>query len=165
MQKIRCFVVVEFWVNTLFFGFLKIKLVIGRSTMRFFYFILIFPFLQFCDSEIEFSIPKKIRVTLLHPKSYQLEDRSYERIYTEDSPVWKWIAKEIPKLKEGWNSYYATFPSKGILVDFDHDNNRRLQILDHGVIYIVRGKSALYHDFQNEKFQELLTLIIETQKK
>ncbi|AJR16282.1 hypothetical protein LEP1GSC079_4359 [Leptospira interrogans str. FPW1039] len=149
--------------NTLFFGFLKTKLVIGRPTMRFFYFILIFPFLQFCDSEIEFSIPKKIHVTLIDPKSYQLEDRPHERIHTEDSPVWKWITKEIPKLKKGWNSYYVTRPSKGILIDFDH--GRRLQILDHGVIYIIPGESALYHDFQNEKFQELLTLIIETQKK
>ncbi len=63
--------------------------------MRFFYFILIFPFLQFCDSEIEFSIPKKIRVTLINPKSYQLEDRPYERIHTEDSLIWKWITKEF----------------------------------------------------------------------
>lgn len=54
-----------------------------------------------------------------------------------------------------------TLPSKGILVDFNH--GRRLQILDHGIIYITPGESALYHDFQNEKFQELLTLLIETQ--
>ncbi|EMO52420.1 hypothetical protein LEP1GSC172_0284 [Leptospira noguchii] len=41
--------------------FLKTKFIISRSTIRFFYFILvlIFPFLQFCDSKIELSIPKK----------------------------------------------------------------------------------------------------------
>nr|WP_275890410.1 hypothetical protein [Leptospira noguchii] len=125
---------------------------------------MIFPFLQFCDSKIELSIPKKIHVTLIDPRSYQLEDRSYEWInieYKENSLVWKWIAKEIPKLKKGWGFYYVTRPSEGILVDFDH--GRRLQILDHGIIYITPGESALYHDFQNEKFQELLTLLIETQ--
>ncbi len=66
---------------------------------------MIFPFLQFCDSKIELSIPKKIHVTLIDPRSYQLEDRSYEWInieYKENSLVWKWIAKEIPKLKKGW---------------------------------------------------------------
>ncbi|MFA4794906.1 hypothetical protein [Leptospira kirschneri] len=145
--------------RVLFLGFLKVKFVFYKLMIRFFYFILVFPFLQFCDSEIELSIPKKIHI------SYQLEGRPYRMDIecTEDSPVWKWIAKEIPKLKKGWNSYYATLPSIGILVDFDH--GRRLQILDHGMIYIIPGESALYHDFQNEKFQELLTLIIKTQNR
>ncbi|EJP03383.1 hypothetical protein LEP1GSC007_1987 [Leptospira interrogans serovar Bulgarica str. Mallika] len=44
MQKIRCFVVVEFWVNPLFFGFLKTKLVIGRPTDAIFLFHFDFSF-------------------------------------------------------------------------------------------------------------------------
>lgn len=71
--------------------------------------------------------------------------------------------KRNSKIKKRWHSYYATLPSKGILVDFDH--SRRLQSLDSGIIYIIPGESALYHDFQNEKFQELLTFLIETQNK
>ncbi|EMS87719.1 hypothetical protein LEP1GSC074_2407 [Leptospira noguchii str. Hook] len=58
----------------MFLGFLKTKFIISGSTIRFFYFILIFPFLQFCDSEIELSISKKLHVTLIDPRSYQLED-------------------------------------------------------------------------------------------
>ncbi|EMO90495.1 hypothetical protein LEP1GSC024_2216 [Leptospira noguchii str. 2001034031] len=40
-----------------------------------------------------------------------------------------------------------------------------MQSLDSRIIYIIPGESARYHDFQNEKFQELLTFLIETQNK
>ncbi|EMJ91650.1 hypothetical protein [Leptospira alstonii] len=133
---------------------------IGKS-IRILFIVSIFS-LQSCDFETEVSIPKEIRITVIDHKNNQQEDGPYEKICTQDSPVWKWIAKEIPKLKNGWRSYYATLPGAGIIVDLG--NSRRLQILDHGVFYISQ-KSVLSHDFQNEKFRELLTLIIETRNK
>ncbi|MBM9501622.1 hypothetical protein JWG44_15315 [Leptospira sp. 201903071] len=134
------------------------------KSMRTLGFFLIFAnFIQSCDFDTEVSIPKEIIVSNLESGRDQTNHGPRgTTIYSKDTIVWNWIEREISKFRSGWRSYYATLPSRGILIDLDQ--GRSLLILDHVILYKTRD-TVLYHEFQKEKFLQLQQLIIETGEK